>query len=119
MSKRDTSIYLKDILEEIRKVKEFFSTIKNKEDLDENELIFYATLKALENIGEAVKHIPEDIKDSHKEIPWNQIVGLRNILIHEYFGISTAIIYDIVVNELPLLQQVIENILVDFTGSKS
>ena len=119
MTKRNASIYLKDILEEIKKIKEFFSTIKNKRDLDKNELILYATLKALENIGEAVKHIPKDVKDSHKEIPWNQIIGLRNILIHEYFGISTAIVYDIVVNELPLLEKVIENILEDFTSGES
>jgi len=107
VSKRSLRIYLLDIMEEIERIEKFFSSIKSEEDLKTNDVVFYATLKALENIGEAIKHIPNEIREMYPEIPWKQIVALRNILVHEYFGISYSIIYDIAINELPLLKNAI------------
>ena len=111
MSKRSLKVYLLDILDEIERIERFFSSITSEIDLQKSELVFYATLKSLENIGEAVKHIPEGIKNSYPQIPWKQIIAFRNILVHEYFGISFPIVYDIVVNELPELKKVINEIL--------
>ena len=73
-------------------------------------MVYYAVLKALENIGEAVKHIPEDLKNRYA-IEWKKISGLRDILIHEYFGIDQEIIWDVVINKLPELKIIIKEML--------
>ncbi|MEO2068981.1 MAG: HepT-like ribonuclease domain-containing protein, partial [Desulfurobacteriaceae bacterium] len=74
MSKRSVEIYLLDILDEIKRIERFFSSVSSENELKSNELVYYATLKCLENIGEAVKHIPESIKNLYPQVPWKQIV---------------------------------------------
>jgi uncharacterized protein with HEPN domain len=64
-------------------------------------------IRNLEVIGEAVKNVPESIRTAHPKVPWKRIAGLRDILIHEYFGVDTEIVWDIVQNHLPeLVEQV-------------
>jgi uncharacterized protein with HEPN domain len=72
-----------------------------------------AVVRNLEVIGEAVRHIPADIRERYPAIAWHRIAGLRNILIQEYFAISMKIIWDIVTNKLPILEQQIKKIIED------
>ena len=65
---------------------------------------YYAVIRCLEIIGEAVRQLPEDFKQKYSYIEWRKIVDLRNILIHEYFGIEPEIIWDIVKNKIPTLK---------------
>ncbi|RMD45975.1 MAG: DUF86 domain-containing protein [Aquificota bacterium] len=110
MSERKYKFFLNDILKEIKNIEKFTSNIENLNDLEENELVLYAVLKALENIGEAVKHIPEDIKLKYP-YHWKEISGLRNIIVHNYWGIDIEIIYDILENEIKDLKNFVEKIL--------
>ena len=68
-------------------------------------------VRNLEVIGEAVKKIPEDMRQKHAGIDWRKIAGLRDILIHEYFGIDIEINWDIVQNKLPSLEGSIRSML--------
>ena len=63
-----------------------------------------AIVRNLEVIGEAVKKIPDDVRDSHRDIPWKKIAELRDILIHEYFGINLNIVWDVIENKLQPLK---------------
>lgn len=66
-----------------------------------------AVLRNIEVIGEAIKNIPQELKDKHKEIEWKKIIGIRDILTHAYFGIDKDIIADIIAKKLPELKVVI------------
>lgn len=77
-----------------------------------NTMMQYASVKQLEIIGEAANHLSPSIKKYYPEIKWREIVGLRNLLIHEYFGIDTRVVWDIIETDmLPLkirIQEIIE-----------
>lgn len=68
-------------------------------------------VRNLEVIGEAVKHIPQDIRDQRPEVEWRKIGALRDILAHEYFGVDLEIIWDVVTNKLPGLKEQIQKLL--------
>jgi len=76
-----------------------------------NDLVVDAVIRNLEIIGEAVKNIPEDIRSKYPDIPWKQIVGFRNIVIHHYFGVDLSIVWTVIKRHLKELKPKIETIL--------
>ncbi|MCG2743983.1 MAG: DUF86 domain-containing protein [Desulfobacteraceae bacterium] len=69
-----------------------------------------AVIRNLEIIGEAASHIPESIQSKYPEIPWIQMKGMRNILIHEYFGVDIDVLWQTVIDDLPRLKKQIETL---------
>ena len=76
-----------------------------------NETLKRSFVRSLEVIGEATKNLPDDFKQKYSYIQWKQIAGLRDVLIHHYFGIDYKSVWDIVKNKLPKIKEQIENIL--------
>lgn len=112
MRKRKPIVYLHDILESIDLIESFIATI--------DERSFYANvekqdavLRRLEIIGEAVKQLPDRIRDSNPTIPWRQIAGMRDMIIHEYFGITLEMIWVVVTEDLPELKDAIQKIIAE------
>lgn len=99
---RDYRVYLDDVLSAIDKINRYVATSSVDTAL-KDEKTYDAVIRNLEIIGEAVKKVPDDIKSIHPGVEWKKIGGLRDILIHEYFGVDSAIIADILKNKLPLL----------------
>jgi uncharacterized protein with HEPN domain len=81
------------------------------QDLMEDKVLSRACLKSLEIIGEASRYISEDLKMAHPEVPWRQMTGLKNKLVHHYFGVDWEIVDDVLKNELPGLRQDILRLL--------
>lgn len=76
-----------------------------------NSMMQYACVKQLEIVGEAANHLTPHFKKLQPEIQWREIVGLRNILIHEYFGIDTKIVWDIIKTDMVLLKLQVKEII--------
>ena len=102
--KKDPLVFVRHISDEIEKV-ERFSKDLTKDQLKENELKQYAIIRAIEVIGEAVNNIPEDVKRKYSEVSWIDIIGMRNKLIHHYFGINLNIIWKTIKEDIPDLKQ--------------
>lgn len=110
MSKRDWKLLVEDVLECIGKIDKYIGNI-GFEDFKDDAKTVDAVVRNLEIIGEACGHIPENIKEAHRNVYWKGIVGLRNRIIHEYFGVDLKIIWHIVKQELPAVREQMEHIL--------
>jgi uncharacterized protein with HEPN domain len=103
---RDSRVYLEDILEATRKIRTYTNGL-SKEGFLRDEKTFDAVIRNLEVIGQAVKSIPEELRTKWPGVEWKKIAGLRDILIHEYFGIDMEIVWDIVEHKVPALEAAI------------
>ena len=110
MPERDFHLYLADILDSGIAIMEFVKGLSFEEFCNDRKT-HSAVIREFEIIGEAANHLTSHFKKLYSEIPWQEIVGLRNILIHEYFGIDTKIVWDIINNDIVSLKLQIKEII--------
>ncbi len=109
---RDIRDYLNDISEMIENIRNFTSNM-SCEELENDRKTLFAVLRCLEILGEAVKKIPKNIREKYPEIPWQEIAGIRDRLIHEYFGVDIEIVWDTIHEDLSPLKLTISKIIND------
>lgn len=102
--KKDIRIFLEHILESINLIDEYTKGKKEKEFLNSKQLQD-AVIRRIEIIGEAIKNIPEDIKEKFKDIPWRNIIGMRDLLIHQYFGVDLDLTWRVIKENIPELKK--------------
>jgi uncharacterized protein with HEPN domain len=107
---RDDRERLLDIQEAIERIEKYAA--RGREIFDHDELIQTWILHNLQILGEAARAISADFKQQHSEVSWQQIAGMRNILVHDYFGIDVSIVWAVVERELPVLKQQVLAMLV-------
>lgn len=108
---RDDKSRCQDILQAINKCERYLEQLTPDSSADFTEMIEDAIERNLQIIGEAVSRLSRTVSDSNPEIPWAQIRGFRNVLVHEYFGVDIQIIRDVVENHLPALKSALEDYL--------
>jgi len=108
--KREYKDYVLDIADSIEKIEKFVNGF-DLEDFKKDEKTIYAVIRAIEIIGEAVNRIPDGVKNKHKEIPWKNMAGMRNKLIHEYFGVNMEVLWKTIVEDIPNLKSQMSLIL--------
>jgi len=112
-AKKDPKIFLEHILENIEKIEngiKSMTEVKFSKDVDAQD----ATLRRLEVIGEAVRNLPDSFRKKHSKIPWKKIAGMRDILIHEYFGVDMELVWKIANDDVSKLKKQIANLLEKF-----
>lgn len=109
MTDRNYNLYLKDILDAIEKIYEYTKNL-SFEDFSKNSIVVDAVIRNFEIIGEAAKNVPEEIKLSHPDIPWKEMAGMRDKIIHEYFGVDLEIVWETIKSRLNILKGSIKNI---------
>jgi len=112
--KKDNA-YLKDILDAISDIEAFIASI-NEAEFYKNKEKKYAVVRAIEIIGEAAKNLSKELRAKYKEIPWKEIVGMRDKLIHGYFGIKWELIWETIKNKIPELKNQLLKISAEENG---
>ena len=96
---------LDSILESINKIQVYTSKFTNPDQFNNEHLAFDAVMMNFVIIGEMITKISEEMQNLHPEIEWNKIQGFRNLVAHDYFGIDAEEVWQIIINDLPVLQK--------------
>jgi uncharacterized protein with HEPN domain len=109
MSQHDDQVYLKHMLEHAREAVDILAG-KSQDDLAQNRVLELALTRLIEIVGEAATNVSSEMKSSHPHIPWPEIVGMRNRLIHGYDTVDLKVLWDTISEDLPLLIADLEKI---------
>lgn len=109
---RGTRMYLQDILEAMEDIESFVEGL-SFEEFKEDKRTFQACVRSIEIMGEAVKNLPETLRDEHDDVPWREVAGMRDKVIHAYFGVSREMIWKTIQTRFPLFRESIEGILAE------
>ncbi len=112
MLDRDEKLYLNDIIESIIAIELYTHGMKQEQFVNDRKT-YSATIREIQIICEAVKHLRKKTIENYPDIIWRDISDLRNILIHEYFGIDFDILWNVIVDDLPLLKKAVKTLLQD------
>jgi len=111
---RDYSLYLSDILKAFEAIESFVEG-QSFEDFKKDDKTSSAVIRKFEIIGEAAKQVPENVKQRYPSIPWKEMTGMRDKLIHFYFGVNYELLWQTIRNRIPEIKPVIRQILQDLT----
>ena len=107
---RDPDAFLRDIETGCAKILRYTSGL-SRDEVFTDEMRFDGLLFNLQVIGEAVKNLPDDFRDKHSEVPWREIAGMRDIVVHAYFALDLDLLWSAIQEAVPLLLEPIQNLL--------
>ena len=110
-SSQGDKIRLQHILDAILEIESYLIDV-DFESFLENSMMKFACIKQMEIIGEATNHISEDVKVKFSTVEWRQIIGMRNVFVHKYFGVDSSIVWEIIKGDIPDLKEKVVEILI-------
>jgi len=113
--RRDYSLFLKDIIQAMEAIEKFVEGMEF-EELVEDDKTSSAVIRKFEILGEAARNIPDWMREKYPLIPWKRMVGMRDRLIHGYFGIDYELVWDAIKVEIPRIKSELEKILKELEG---
>ncbi len=109
MSERSLRLVLEDLLDSIKKIETYTRGI-SFDDFYNDPIVVDAVVRNFQVLGEAAKRIPSEIRKMNQDINWRKIIGLRNRIVHDYFGIDYKIVWKIIEKDIPLLKIQLERV---------
>jgi uncharacterized protein with HEPN domain len=106
---KDDGVYVAHIRDAVERILKY--TSEGKSAFDQDEKTQDAVVRNLEIIGEAAKNVSDELRSNQPDIPWRRLAGMRDKLIHEYFGVNLAIVWQVVDQEIPKLRAQVSEIL--------
>ncbi len=113
MKKRDYRDYIQDILDSIKDISSFVGDM-GSEDFAKDRKTINAVVRSVEIIGEATKNLPSSFRNKHVSVPWKKMAGMRDKLIHEYFGVDLEILWEVIKKDIPLLEPKLREIFAKY-----
>ena len=108
--KENDEVYLSHIVDAIERIEEYCQGVSRQKFL-KNKMVAAATVRELEIIGEAARNVSREFRKMNPELPWEQMTGTRNRLIHEYFGVDLEIVWQTIIQDLPNLKNSVKHLL--------
>jgi uncharacterized protein with HEPN domain len=109
---KNDAVYLHHILDAINRIEQYLAGVSYDRFL-QDALLQDGVIRQLEIIGEAARNVSKDLQNARPELPWDKMIGIRNILIHAYFRVDLFIVWDTAQSDLPRLKQQVEQLLDD------
>ena len=106
-------IRLEHIIQAIERIKRY-TLGKRFDDLVKDDMMYYAVVKNIEIIGEAANLLTNEFKSEHPDTQWKLITGMRNYIVHEYYQVDNTVIWDVIQDDLPQLENQVTNYLKEF-----
>ena len=108
--KRNIKLFIQDAFDSIDKINSYVSDIKDAKELKDSGQIYDAVMMNFIIIGEAIKNIYEEVRVNYPDVEWRQIMAMRNILIHEYWGVDEKVVWNAIRKNLPELKEILTKI---------
>lgn len=108
--KRDDTVYIRHILDAIHLIEKYTKGMSENQFLSDT-MAHDAVVRQIEIIGEAARNISDKFREQHSNLPWGKMIGIRNKIIHEYFNVNYAIVWDTIKDDLPFLKKALKKIL--------
>lgn len=115
---RNVALYLRDILQNMQDAEDFVHGM-SREQFAADKKTVNAVLRSIEVIGEAAKNVPEDLRARHPAVPWKEMAGMRDKVIHFYFGVDVETVWLAVADRIPALRPMIAQALADLMERES
>jgi uncharacterized protein with HEPN domain len=111
--KLDDKIRLQHMLDAAQEAVRFLDSV-NGENIENNRLVSHAIVRLIEVVGEAAAQLSKEYKNSHQELPWEQMIGMRNRIVHAYFDIDYSLVESTVKSDFPALIEQLTNLIVSY-----
>ena len=113
--KRDYRLFIRDIISAMESIERFVEGM-SLEKLMQDDKTSSAVIRKFEIIGEATKRLPDELKEEYPDIPWKRMAGMRDRLIHAYFGIDYKLVWDAIKTEIPSVKPKLQKVLTEIEG---